>query len=60
MQMLFVIVTVVMISGEPRFILTGQGFKTLAECKSELSKKERPDAVCAEVPEYYFKNSISR
>jgi hypothetical protein len=54
MQMLFVIVTVVMISGEARFILTGQGFETLAECKSELSTEESPDAVCAEVPEFYL------
>jgi len=54
MQMMFVIVTVVMISGEARFILTGQGFETLAECKAELSKEDRPDAVCAEVPEFYL------
>ena len=52
MQMLFVIVTIVMIRGEAHLMLTGQGFETLAECKFEL--EGRPDSVCAEVPEAYL------
>jgi hypothetical protein len=52
--MLFVIVTVVMISGDVQFMFTDKVFETLVQCRSELSQGYKPNSVCAEVPISYL------
>ena len=54
MKMLIVVVAVLILDGEARFVLKEGGFRTMSECQDRVATAHDPRLVCAEVPAAYL------
>jgi hypothetical protein len=54
MKMLIVVVAVLILDGEARFVLKEGGFRSMAECQERVVTAHGPESVCAEIPAAYL------
>ena len=54
MNLIIVIVAVLILDGEARFVLKESGFQTMSECQERVATGHGPESVCAEIPATYL------
>ena len=52
--MMIVIVAVLILDGEARFVLKESGFQTMSKCRERVATAHGPESVCAEIPATYL------